>query len=217
MAGDISITTNAGPFRAHRIVSHIFVHLGYDAHTMANDVAVLRVSMPFTPTDGVLATDRMALGVPVTGTSCTLAGWGATNEGSNNASPHLMRVNLEIVDTARCNQSYQGMVIENMFCAGTMAGGRDACQGDSGGGLMCNGLITGIVSFGFGCGRPRFPGVYMDVSAYAEFIEGALAFEGSHDEIEQPQFQPGGASLAAPSALVLRLIAAVTVILCLRL
>lgn len=193
MAGDITITRNPGPHRVHRIVSHIFVHIKYDSHTMENDVAILRVSVRFHTVDGILMPEPLALGVPITGTVCHLAGWGATSEGSNNASPNLMRVNLEIVDTGRCNRSYQGMVGPNMFCAGTMLGGRDACQGDSGGGLMCNGVITGIVSFGFGCGRPRFPGVYMDVSAYTEFIEGALSFEGSHNEIPQPDFLPGSA------------------------
>lgn len=194
MAGDTSITRNAGPNRVHRIVSHIFAHPKYDAHTMNNDIAVLRVSVPFHPVEGILKPEPLALGVPVTGTTCNLAGWGATTEGSNNASPNLMRVNLEVVDTERCNRSYQGMVGANMFCAGTMAGGRDACQGDSGGGLMCNGVITGIVSFGFGCGRPRFPGVYVDVSAYAEFIDGAISFQGRHEDIPQPDFVPDSAT-----------------------
>lgn len=193
MAGDITITRNPGRHRVHRIVSHIFVHTKYDSHTMDNDIAILRVSVPFHPVDGILIPEPLALSVPVTGTVCSLAGWGATSEGSNNASPNLMRVNLEIVDTNRCNTSYQGMIGANMFCAGTMQGGRDACQGDSGGGLMCHGVITGIVSFGFGCGRPRFPGVYMDVSAYTDFIENSLNFEGTHNEIPQPDFMPGSA------------------------
>lgn len=201
MGGDISITQTAGPHRVHRIVSHIFVHTQYDSITMMNDVAVLRVSIPFNSVEGILGPEPMALSVPVTGTTCHLAGWGSTSEGADVASPNLMRVNLEIVDTRRCNISYQGMVVDNMFCAGTMSGGRDACQGDSGGGLMCNNVITGIVSFGFGCGRPRFPGVYMDVSAYSEFIEGAIAFEGRHDEIPIPENLPGSASMVFKSSL----------------
>lgn len=41
-----------------------------------------------------------------------------------------------------------------------LAGGHDACQGDSGGLLTCNGTgqLTGVISFGNECGLPEFPG-----------------------------------------------------------
>ena len=47
--------------------------------------------------------------------------------------------------------------------------GRDACNGDSGGPLVCNGKLTGITSFGNGCGN--VPGVYTRVSNYVEWIQ----------------------------------------------
>ena len=36
-------------------------------------------------------------------------------------------------------------------------------QGDSGSGLICNQNLAGVVSFGYGCALPDFPGVYTDV------------------------------------------------------
>jgi secreted trypsin-like serine protease len=99
-----------------------------------------------------------------------------------------MRVDLQVITTAICNDtlSYNGMIQAGQFCAGSMMGGRDSCQGDSGGGLICNGLITGVVSFGFGCGRPRFPGVYIDVSQYIEWILMSINWQGTHASFPTP-------------------------------
>ncbi|KAL6422856.1 hypothetical protein ACFW04_010409 [Cataglyphis niger] len=57
-----------------------------------------------------------------------------------------------------------------MFCAGYLEGGKDSCQGDSGGGMVCNGVLTGIVSGGEGCAQPRLPGVYADIFYYVDWI-----------------------------------------------
>ncbi|XP_011497791.1 PREDICTED: tryptase-like isoform X2 [Ceratosolen solmsi marchali] len=43
--------------------------------------------------------------------------------------------------------------------------------GDSGGGLLCQGFLTGVVSGGEGCAWPRLPGLYSDVKFYAFWIK----------------------------------------------
>ena len=57
-----------------------------------------------------------------------------------------------------------------MICAAVDGGGKDACEGDTGGPLVVNGILVGIVSWGIGCGQPGFPGVYTDVAALRSFV-----------------------------------------------
>lgn len=60
-------------------------------------------------------------------------------------------------------------ITERMFCAGIE--GKDACQGDSGGPLIISGRLAGVTSFGGGCARADYPGVYVNVAALASWIQ----------------------------------------------
>ena len=72
---------------------------------------------------------------------------------------------VPVITNADCDSDYNGEITDSMICAGYRGvGGKDACQGDSGGPLVCNdggnAIIAGVVSWGFGCAAPEFPGVY---------------------------------------------------------
>jgi secreted trypsin-like serine protease len=62
-----------------------------------------------------------------------------------------------------------------MICAGFEEGGRDSCQGDSGGPMFMKNEEqkiehVGIVSWGIGCARPDYPGVYTQTSHFVDWV-----------------------------------------------
>ena len=82
-----------------------------------------------------------------------------------------------------CDNSYPDLIPNDEICAGYAAGGTDTCQGDSGGPMFrrdaANAWIqVGIVSWGNGCARPNYPGVYTQVSTFASAIASAAASLG---------------------------------------
>lgn len=48
------------------------------------------------------------------------------------------------------------------------------CQGDSGSPLVCSGEVQGLVSWGQGCALPNYPGVYVKVCEFMNWIQDTL-------------------------------------------
>lgn len=87
----------------------------------------------------------------------------------------LRKVSIPIVNQEDCKKVYSeagAPVTDRMICAG--APGKDACQGDSGGPLVRNGILIGLTSWGIGCARPGYPGVWTRISAVSTWINDQL-------------------------------------------
>lgn len=87
----------------------------------------------------------------IKGTQCKVIGWGNTKNADE--STNIIRgVTLPYIETEECNEMYRefGSLTPRMICAGYVEGGKDSCQGDSGGSLTVNGTIYGVVSWGNG-------------------------------------------------------------------
>ena len=95
-----------------------------------------------------------------------VVGWGRTQEGGQ-VSDTLQELQIQAVDDATCYSAMSGQTFANEnICAGGEAG-KDGCQGDSGGPLLYNDAekweLAGIVSWGLGCAREGFYGIYTEV------------------------------------------------------
>ncbi|MFI9384752.1 S1 family peptidase [Kutzneria sp. NPDC052558] len=103
----------------------------------------------------------------------TVLGWGRTSE-SGQVSQYLMKASVPLASDADCAKSYSEYRATAMVCAGYPQGGVDSCQGDSGGPLEMSGELVGITSFGEGCARAGYYGVYTRVASYYDDIEPEL-------------------------------------------
>lgn len=161
-------------------VAKVTKHAEYDAKTIKNDIAVLKLasSLEFGSTISAVELPSSADDVPPTGTRCSVTGWGSTSHGGGSLPSNLLVAYVNIVDHERCVKEYvdQHEVDDSMICAGVKFGGKDACQGDSGGPLVdaSTKKQVGVVSWGFGCGRHAQDGVYASTAAYLEWIQGAI-------------------------------------------
>lgn len=147
-------------------------NVNFSMNTLDYDISVLKLSenLHLGPSIGLIKLPAPNQKISA-GLNAVCTGWGTTSEGGISAN-QLQQVNVPIVDHASCNQQYYlyGGITDRMICSGISQGGKDACQGDSGGPLAANGELIGIVSWGAGCARAGFPGVYSNVAVLRSFI-----------------------------------------------
>lgn len=66
---------------------------------------------------------------------------------------------------------------DTMMCAGYMEGGKDTCNGDAGGPLICNGELQGLVSWGSHgfCAAKGEPSIFTRVYRFNAWLENTMA------------------------------------------
>lgn len=187
--GDHRLQENDGT-EQYRTALQIIPHPNYEPATGNHDIALVKLNAPASIVTAVapiaLLNSPVDDDLMVVGRSAVVSGWGATLEGGRGAQI-LLKTTVPLVSNATCSQAYSG-ITDNMVCAGYEQGGQDACQGDSGGPLAIydqqrGWKLAGIVSFGNGCARPGYYGVYTRVARYTDWIalkmgHAPLAIEG---------------------------------------
>lgn len=157
-----------------REIDYIKIHEQYNRNTLANDISLLHwklyllVSLKIRP--AVLAPPNYTLpigdNIPV-----TVTGYGLMQPGYIiSLADQLQAAEIFIFSLTKCNATYLQSIKPGMFCAGVPEGGIDSCNGDSGGPVTIGNTVIGLVSWGYGCARKGYPGVYTQISYFHEWI-----------------------------------------------
>mmetsp|Transcript_14259 Transcript_14259/g.29382 ORF Transcript_14259/g.29382 Transcript_14259/m.29382 type:complete len:928 (+) Transcript_14259:134-2917(+) len=201
-------------------VTKEIVHPDYDDVAVDNDFCLMVLEKesihPYVKVNG-------AANIPVDGDSLSVMGWGDIDPDAIQqvTSDELREAEVTYLTNAECQESvgfvetiegpvwagYEGGISDNMMCAldsvGTVS---DACQGDSGGPLVRLGsdesgkedVQVGIVSWGFSCADPSFPGVYARLSSQYYWLKDSIC-QNSNSPPEyldcDPNDGPGGVTI----------------------
>lgn len=178
--GDHDLTQKFGSPGAQTLrVATTYIHHNHNSQTLDNDIAILKLHGEADLKEGVCLVCLPARGTSQSaGKRCTVTGYGYMGE----TGPIPLRVReaqVPIVNDNECVRKINAVTEKifilpaSSFCAGGEEA-HDACQGDGGGPLVCEDEgyyeLTGLVSWGFGCGRKDVPGVYVKISSFIGWI-----------------------------------------------
>lgn len=152
-----------------------------------NDIAILLLETDVEDANTIvtMATDDEG---DFAGVSCTISGWGLND--TNGVIPNVLQeVNMTVMSQTECSDYWAQLWPDDIlnlfngqiciFDGEDPVSGASACNGDSGGPMICNGLLAGVTSWGvLGCrdqDTQEFrPSVYVRVSYYYPWIQTVL-------------------------------------------
>ncbi|ETI41494.1 hypothetical protein PPTG_03295 [Phytophthora nicotianae INRA-310] len=155
--------------RAIEAYRHPLYRLLRSTKGITHDVALLKLERPSKLQPAHLPAVDGSDNKP--GVIASALGWGLVN--NETSSDILQTVDVEIITNKKCAKLYSyaaenSTVDDSVICAG-LGGGKDSCNGDSGGPLLVHDVVVGITSSGPDeCGV--LPATYARVSNALSFI-----------------------------------------------
>ncbi|BFF92781.1 chymotrypsin-2 [Drosophila madeirensis] len=157
---------------ARYFVEEYWVHCNYNFPEYSNDIALLKLndSIVFNEVTQPVALPTEPL---ANGTELLLTGWGSTVLWGDTPDV-LQKASLTYVDYPTCQQ-IMGNDPMNAHChvCTLTTGGQGACHGDSGGPLTANGMLYGLVNWGYPCAL-GYPDSHASVYFYLEWIRSMM-------------------------------------------
>lgn len=169
-------------------VDRVIVHPKFDISTVANDVALLRLSVA--PTlSAFVQPIALAAGDDGAGIPAVMSGWGLTSQQTTataatptaTAATVLQEVSMPLVSNQTCSTSMMAVGVRGLFsnelCAGTIDGKKGTCRGDSGGPIATKRVggsweLLGLTSWGIDSSVARCVSysVFARVSSHRNWI-----------------------------------------------
>ncbi|XP_070500870.1 serine proteinase stubble isoform X2 [Chironomus tepperi] len=181
---DLSIEEEPYGYQERR-VQIVASHPQFDPRTFEYDLALLRFYEPVVFQPNIIPVCVPENDEDFIGRTAFVTGWGRLYEDGPLPSV-LQEVSVPIIKNEICEAMYRSAgYIEHIphifICAGWQKGGRDSCEGDSGGPMVIQRTdkrfqLAGIISWGIGCAEPNQPGVYTRISEFRDWINQILMF-----------------------------------------
>uniref|UniRef100_A0A4Y0BQB4 Peptidase S1 domain-containing protein n=1 Tax=Anopheles funestus TaxID=62324 RepID=A0A4Y0BQB4_ANOFN len=149
----------------------IVIHPNFASETLANDVAVVRVSSPIVLSDAVQGVQLGSYNVNVA-YGALVSGWGRLEFSNPQFPDNLQYIAVNIISQLECRARfaapYDARIYDSTLCSSSPVG-QGTCLGDAGSPLVHGAELHGIVSWGIPCGE-GYPDVYARISSHRGWI-----------------------------------------------
>ncbi|XP_036325092.1 trypsin-2-like [Rhagoletis pomonella] len=156
-----------------------YIHCRHDMPIYQNDIAVVRLNATI-QFNNVTQPIEMYTNTLKAGDQVTMTGWGSPKLNWPNTDV-LQIQNFTIISRQECLQRWDNHegVGYGHICTFTRSG-EGACNGDSGGPIVYEGKLVGLVNWGAPCAMGK-PDMHASVIYYRDFIERSLAQCSRHE------------------------------------
>jgi secreted trypsin-like serine protease len=170
VAGAHDINNPGEPSQVRQTSHQLIYHSSYNASTLQNDIGVIRLSQPLSFNANIQPIDLDAIGNTPVGQTVTLAGWGRVSDGAFGLTSLLRRVDVPTISNASCAGAYGSIITSSILCT-SGEGGKNSCNGDSGGAVFAGNTLVGLMSFGSSAAcSAGYPAGHARISSFRDWI-----------------------------------------------
>ncbi|XP_065365409.1 chymotrypsin-2 [Calliphora vicina] len=154
-------------------IKKVITHSQYSNSTLFHDIALLILEEDIQLDSKFAAKILLPKHNFQAGNLCTVVGWGKlymfSLQQHGPLANEILYVDLHLHSRKYCRRKFPNFSGKKICASNIYDKDKDACVGDSGGPLICNDVITGIVSYGYGCAAGH-AGIYTNVFKYVDWI-----------------------------------------------